>query len=147
MSLVQFRRLGIRTVLVIVLALVAVGCGGSDNADSSGNGGDTNEVNLDALQANIDLARDAGCSGCHTIDGKSSYGPTWEGLYGTEITLEDGTVRTADQEYIRTAIVDPSAERREGVSGTMPQNRLSEEEVDTLIELIQAIGVTTDTES
>lgn len=148
MSLVQFRRWGIRAALVVVVALAAAGCGGSDTANSPGNGdGGNGEVNLDALQANIDLSREAGCSGCHTIDGKSSYGPTWEGLYGSEITLEDGTTRTADEEYIRTAIVDPSAERREGVRGTMPQNRLSDEEVDTLIELIQALGVTTDTES
>lgn len=139
----QLQRWGIRAGLIVAVALVAVGCG-SDSAD-----GDTaaNDVDLSALEEHMQLSRDAGCVGCHTVDGKSSYGPTWLGLYGSEITLEDGTTQIADEDYIRTAIADPAAERRDGVSGTMPQNRLNDEEINTLIELIQALGVAVDAES
>ena len=51
---------------------------------------------------------------CHSADGRSSVGPTWKGLYGSEVELEDGTTVTADDEYLVRAIKDPEAERVEG---------------------------------
>lgn len=36
-------------------------------------------------------AEEAGCLTCHTTDGQESTGPTWQGLFGSEVTLTDGT--------------------------------------------------------
>ena len=35
-------------------------------------------------------------------------GPTWKGLYGSEVKLVDGTTVTADETYLKESITDPS---------------------------------------
>ncbi len=63
------------------------------------------------------------CAGCHSLDGTPGAGPTWQGLYGREEVLTDGTTITADDEYIHTSIVDPNAQIVQGFNpNVMPQN-------------------------
>lgn len=94
-------------------------------------------------EAGAQLAQSTGCLACHTIDGTTSVGPTWQGLYGSTVTLADATTVEADAEYIRQSIVEPNAQVHEGfTSGLMPQNygeQLSEEEIDNLIAYIQSL--------
>jgi cytochrome c oxidase subunit 2 len=63
------------------------------------------------------------CAGCHSLDGTAGAGPTWQGLYGREEQLTDGTTVTADDEYIRTSIIDPNHQIVAGFNpNVMPQN-------------------------
>ena len=61
-------------------------------------------VGFNALQKN-------GCIACHSVDGKSSVGPTFKGIYGTTVEVtENGASKKVviDDEYIKTAIEDPN---------------------------------------
>jgi cytochrome c oxidase subunit II len=80
------------------------------------------------------------CVGCHTIDGSSGVGPTLQGLYGSEVTMDDGTTMVADGEYLLLAITDPRATTREGYLDVMPSfANLSEDELAGLIAFIESI--------
>jgi cytochrome c oxidase subunit II len=66
------------------------------------------------------LAVDRGCVNCHSTDGSERLGPTWQSQWGTEVPLDGGGTAVYDEAYVRTAIVDPDAERREGQRIAMP---------------------------
>jgi cytochrome c oxidase subunit 2 len=64
-----------------------------------------------------------GCIACHSADGSAGVGPTWQGLYGREEAMTDGSVVTADEAYIRNSILNPNAQIVEGYNpNIMPQN-------------------------
>jgi cytochrome c oxidase subunit 2 len=83
------------------------------------------------------LAQENGCTGCHSIDGTSAIGPTWQGLYNGEVTLADGSTVTADDAYIHESIRNPNAQIHEGFpSGVMPafgEDQLSEDDIAAII--------------
>lgn len=110
------------------VALVA-GCGNDDGATPGELDGRT-------------LALDSGCAGCHGTDFSGSIGPTWRGLYGSEVTLDDGTTVTADRDYLAEAIRDPSAKRVEGYTVVMPHNRLTDDEIDAIVDYIETLAET-----
>lgn len=62
------------------------------------------------------------CVSCHSLDGTPGVGPTWQGIYGREERLTDGTVAIVDDAYIRESIYDPNAKIVEGFAPAMPQN-------------------------
>ena len=65
----------------------------------------------------------AGCVVCHTPDSRAGVGPTWQGIYGSEETLADGTTVTVDDAYIRESILDPNAKIVKGFPpNIMPPN-------------------------
>lgn len=82
---------------------------------------------------------EAQCASCHTTDGSTLVGPSWQGLFGSEVTLEDGSTVTADEEYIRTAILEPNAQVSEGFQPIMPAFDLSDEEIDQIIAFMQTL--------
>jgi len=47
------------------------------------------------------------CFGCHTLDGSPGAGPTWQGLYGRQEQLADGSTITVDDQYIINSILHP----------------------------------------
>ena len=55
-------------------------------------------------------AQSLGCFACHTVDGSKLVGPTWRGLYGSQVKLADGTTVTADDNYIKQSILEPSSQ-------------------------------------
>jgi cytochrome c oxidase subunit 2 len=64
-----------------------------------------------------------GCKGCHTLDGSPGVGPTWQGIYLHQVTLDDGSVVTVDEAYIRNSILNPNAQIVQGFNpNVMPQN-------------------------
>lgn len=64
-----------------------------------------------------------GCSGCHTLDGTPSAGPSWLGIYLREEQLDDGTTVIADEAYLQESILDPNALIVEGfLPDRMPPN-------------------------
>jgi cytochrome c oxidase subunit 2 len=88
-------------------------------------------------------AEQAGCFACHTTDGRPGTGPTWLGLFGSEVQLSDGTTVIADEEYLRRAIVEPLTEVVAGYRPVMPSGfgeRLSEEEIQAIIDYIRSLS-------
>lgn len=81
------------------------------------------------------LVEDNGCRACHQI-GNSFRAPELEKLYGREVVLQDGSKVLADEEYIREAILEPSAKISAGYQAVMPSYKglLSEQEVSEIIE-------------
>lgn len=85
------------------------------------------------------LAVDLGCSSCHSVDGARSEGPTWAGLWGSEVTLTDGTTVTADDAYIRESILEPQAKVHEGFGNSMPAVEVTDAQVDQLVAYIKSL--------
>ena len=79
------------------------------------------------------------CSMCHTTDGSTSIGPTWEGLFGSEITLTDGSTVVVDEAYIVESIREPSNQVREGFQPIMQAFDMSDEDIDNLIAFMQTL--------
>jgi cytochrome c oxidase subunit II len=81
-----------------------------------------------------------GCNSCHTIDGGKSVGPTWKGLFGKETTLANGQKVTVDEEYLKEAIVNPSAKIPQGFQNMMPAfDQLDEEQLNNLVKYIETL--------
>lgn len=80
---------------------------------------------------------DLGCAGCHNTTGDpGGAGPTWQGIYGREEQLTDGTSVIVDHAYIYSSILEPNSQIVEGFSeGVMPQDlgmRIDEEQAEIL---------------
>lgn len=82
-----------------------------------------------------------GCQACHTVDGKSSLGPTLAGVFGGPVTLEGGVEVTVDENYLRESMMEPSAKVVKGFQPIMPtqKGQLTEEEIRALIDYIKSL--------
>jgi len=86
------------------------------------------------------LATQNGCAACHSVDGTDLTGPTWRGLFGSEVGLVDGTIVTADEDYLAESILDPGAKVVQGYqAGIMPQYSLTEDEVKDLVSYLATL--------
>ena len=104
--------------------------------------GQSNMAELPPAERGQRVASTQGCLTCHTTDGASLVGPTWQGLYQAEVTLADGTTDVVDDEYLHTAIVDPNAQVHQGFPpGVMQSYRdtLSDEQIADIIEFIKTL--------
>jgi cytochrome c oxidase subunit II len=81
----------------------------------------------------------SGCKACHSIDGSPLVGPTWKGVWGAEIELEDGTKAFGDEAYIAESIKEPNAKIVKGFAPGMPQFNLSDRQIADLIEFIKTL--------
>ena len=67
-----------------------------------------------------------GCSGCHQTDtqrrgaGSTVRAPDLAGVYGKPVPLSDGTIVTADDQYVRDSILMPSKQVVAGYANQMP---------------------------
>ncbi len=115
----------------------------ADEAEPAEEGAEPSEgAEVDAALAaqGEQTASAQGCTACHTADGTDGIGPTWSGVYGTEIELEGGEVVVADAAYLEEATLDPGARVRAGFSPSMPSNEVSDEELAALVEYIKSLG-------
>ena len=71
-------------------------------------------VDAAAVQRGEQLAKDRWLPACHKVEG-AGIGPTWVGLYGSTVTLDDGTTVVVDDAYLHRSIEDPSAQKAERV--------------------------------
>jgi len=83
-----------------------------------------------------------GCSTCHRSD-TQGRGPNLQGVFGHPVQLEDGRTVTADENYLRTSILDPGSMRIKGFQPIMPtfQGLVNEEQVNQLVAYIKAISL------
>jgi len=81
-----------------------------------------------------------GCIGCHSIDGTKMTGPTWFGLYGSNVKLADGRTVVADDAYIAESILNSKAKEVAGFSPTvMPSFALTETQISDIIAYIKTL--------
>ena len=95
----------------------------------------------DLAERGRDIAAKRGCLSCHTLDGQPHIGPSWAGLYGSQVKLSDGSVVTADVEYLTRSMMDPQAQIVDSYKPVMPTYRgiLEEPEVAAIVELIVSL--------
>ncbi|MGH9214870.1 MAG: c-type cytochrome [Acidimicrobiales bacterium] len=124
-------------VALAVAAVIATGCGG-DNASPTGLGSGGSD---DAAARGQDVAQQRGCSVCHSDNGDPGTGPTWKGIWGTTVQLDDGTA-VADRDYVVRSIRDPDADVVGGFNPVMPTLNLSEGEIDDVVAYIESLGDT-----
>jgi cytochrome c oxidase subunit 2 len=81
-----------------------------------------------------------GCSTCHRSD-TQGRGPNLSGLFGNKVQLEDGRTITADENYIRESILNPSAKVTSGFKPIMPvfQGLVSEEQLTALVAYVKSL--------
>ena len=89
-------------------------------------------------------AQTYGCVACHSINGDEGVGPTWLGLFGSQVSMTDGSTVVADEAYLMNSILKPNAQMVAGFPpGVMPQDfadRLSEQEIQQIIAFIMSLG-------
>ncbi len=83
-----------------------------------------------------------GCSACHSLDGTPSVGPTWQGLYGSEIRFDDGSTAVANDDYLYNSIRNPADHIVEGFQNLMPANvaaDMTDAQVSDVIRFIESL--------
>jgi cytochrome c oxidase subunit 2 len=82
-----------------------------------------------------------GCNSCHTVDGSKSKGPSWKGVYGSMVPLNNGTSVLADEAYIKESMMSPSAKVVKGFDPIMPtfQGLLKQNQIDGLVAYIESL--------
>ncbi|HEY3816303.1 MAG TPA: cytochrome c oxidase subunit II [Polyangiaceae bacterium] len=95
----------------------------------------------DLVEAGRDVAARRGCLNCHTLDGQPHIGPTWAGLYGSQVQLQGGVTVVADGAYLTRSMMDPQADVVAGYRSVMPTYRgiLEQPEVAALLELMRSL--------
>ncbi len=68
-------------------------------------------------------------------------GPTWQGVFGHEVTLSDGSTVTADEDYIRESILKPGAKVVDGFPSVMNsyEGQLNDDQINAIIEYIKTL--------
>lgn len=88
------------------------------------------------------LASSYGCTNCHSTDGSAKTGPTWLHLYGSSVKLSEGTTVTADDNYIKTSIINSNLQIVTGFpANTMPDfsQVLDQTMVEALVAYIKTL--------
>jgi cytochrome c oxidase subunit II len=105
------------------------------------------------------LATASGCFQCHTVDGKTAQGPTWQGLYKRDLRfsvcdVSGYSLRAGDSdekwnEYLKQHILTPGMKVVEGFPNVMPnfstqfggpEGSFKDEKLRALIEYIKSLG-------
>ena len=119
------------SLLVTAVVVAAASCGGDDDGGSQGS-----EAAVEGQQ----IARRSGCSACHGADGQGGVGPAWAGDLGKQIELTDGSTVTVDEAYLRRSVAEPSAQVHAGFTVSMPENQLTDEEIDKVVAYIVSLN-------
>lgn len=92
-------------------------------------------------EAGLKLFELRGCKQCHSVDGSRMTGPSFKGLFGNARNFTAGGDVTADENYIRESILNPSAKVVKGFENVMPtyQGRMKDNEITAIIEYIKTL--------
>jgi cytochrome c oxidase subunit II len=82
-----------------------------------------------------------GCPQCHSSDGATGIGPSFKGLYDTDRPLTSGGSKKADENYIRSSILDPKADVVQGFNPVMPtfKGKIKDEEINAIIDYLKSL--------
>ncbi|HEY0963336.1 MAG TPA: c-type cytochrome [Pseudomonadales bacterium] len=86
------------------------------------------------------LVEDRGCTACHALDATRGIGPGWGGIYGTTRRLKEGGTVVADEDYLRRAMRDPSADIVDGFDNVMVPAAVDDAQIADIIALIKSLG-------
>ena len=98
------------------------------------------------LNAGLDILQKNGCVACHSLDGTKIVGPTFKGLYGSQVDVTtDGNKHKikADDEYIKTSINDPDKDIVVGFSkGLMKSYKsvLKDDDIKKVNDYLKTLG-------
>ena len=87
-----------------------------------------------------EVAETNGCFACHSLDGSQVVGPTWQGVWGTETALADGSSAIVDEPYVVESIREPALRLVEGFAPVMipyDESTISEEDMEALIAFLR----------
>lgn len=102
----------------------------------------TSAAAVDAAALGAKLVQQYACTACHSLDQTQRVGPGWGGLYGSQVTLADGSTVLADDAFLAESIREPDATVVAGyASGTMPAyaTMLDDDEVDAVVTYIRTL--------
>lgn len=116
----------------VVLIAAGAACAAEDDSPALG----------PAAEAGREIVRSNGCSACHGRNGEGGPGPQLVGLFGSTVELRDGGSVVADAEYLYESIRDPDAKIVAGYGFPMPENDLSDAEIESVIAFIQELADT-----
>jgi cytochrome c oxidase subunit 2 len=85
--------------------------------------------------------RKYGCSGCHGAN-STVHAPSLNGVYGSLVHLQDGSIVRADERYLRDCILLPRTQTVAGYPPIMPSfsGQLGEDDLVKLIAYIQSLA-------
>lgn len=90
------------------------------------------------------VAESAGCAGCHGgDDAPATVGPSWNGSWGSEVVLDDGTKVLFDEAFVISSVRTPDLQRRKGDWLHMPSftaEQISDAELADVIAYLIALG-------
>ena len=70
-------------------------------------------------------------------------GPSYNGSWGKQVSLENGQEVAFDENYVRESILNPAAKARKGYGSASPMNsyagRVKDEQIDALITFIKSL--------
>lgn len=100
------------------------------------------DANIPPVELGAQLIQRNACATCHSQDGSKLQGPSFKELFGRQSTMQDGTVVTADENYIRESILQPQAKIVAGYLPVMPpyQGTLNDTQIDAIIEYIKTLN-------
>ena len=97
------------------------------------------ELPADPVTRGAVLYESLGCIACHSIDGSWRIGPSWQGIWSTQVTLEGGVAIVVDANYLRESILVPAVKGRVGFARVMPPyDKLTNADLDSLIAFIKS---------
>lgn len=112
---------------------VLIGCSPSARPSSS-------ELSPQA-QHGQQLSQSRNCVSCHSVDGSNGVGPSWEGIHGHSVELQDGSTTIVDADYIAQSIRDPQARLVTGFAANMPAYAdLSDADIAALTAYIESLA-------
>jgi len=88
------------------------------------------------------LYKSRACNTCHSIDGSTSTGPTFKGIFGHDVALEDGGSVVVDENYIRESILNPQAKIVAGFQPVMPtfEGILKDRHIDAIVAYLKTLA-------
>lgn len=98
---------------------------------------------VDLVAKGEELAGSYGCTACHAASSARKVGPGWGGLFGSNVTLADGSTATVDEAYLVAAIRDPHAQVHQGFpKGVMPtydESLISDADLQAIVAYLRSL--------
>jgi len=97
-------------------------------------------ANLPPAEIGAQVWETSGCRACHSIDGSTSTGPSWQGDWGA--ARPGSTQGTVNDEYIHQSILEPGAYITPGFQNVMPsfQGVLTDAQVNGVAAYIRVLN-------
>ena len=86
------------------------------------------------------LVAASGCAACHSTNGAAGIGPTWFGLFGSQVAISGDGVVTADEAYIHESVKAPQAKIVAGFENQlMPTYGFSDDQINDIVAYIKTL--------